>query len=361
MENQKFNSANYSFEPATHKTQQVIWIKFPYNKNLIEALKQVAKVKWSSSKKAWYAFDNDHHRQIFVLQAKSHTQEMFRQIHAVNQPAIQRYVQQLQLKAYSPNTIRTYTIEFAQLLKTLSSHKVDDLSSEKVRSYFLYCINTLKLSETSVHSRMNAVKFYFEQVLKRDKIFLEIPRPKKPSTLPKALSVQDVKKMLGTVENDKHKLLLMLCYGMGLRVSELVKLKVTDIDSKRMQVLVQSGKGKKDRYVNLPQSILKLLRAYYKEYKPKKFLFEGHFGGAYSVRSVQNVFKSAMRKAKIYKPVGIHSLRHSYATHLLEAGTDISFIQKLLGHNNIKTTLIYTQISDKNLSKVQSPLDKLLE
>src|SRR5690606_34178371 len=106
------------------------------------------------------------------------------------------------------------------------------LSSERVRSYFLYCINTLKLSETSIHSRMNALKFYFEQVLKRDKIFLEIPRPKKPSTLPKALSVQDIRKMLATTENSKHKLLLMLCYGMGLRVSELVKLKITDIDSK---------------------------------------------------------------------------------------------------------------------------------
>lgn len=361
MENQAFNPKNYKVELATHKAQQVIWIKFPYNTKLIEALKQVAKVKWSNSNKSWYAPDVSQYRRLFGLEQKTYNKEALQHIHAANQKAFKRYVQQLQLKAYSPNTIRTYTVEFAQLLKTLGGHKVDDLSSERIRSYFLYCVNTLKRSETAIHSRMNAVKFYFEQVLKRGKIFLEIPRPKKPSTLPKALSVQDVKKMLDAVENNKHKLLLMLCYGMGLRVSELVKIKISDIDSKRRQVLVRSGKGKKDRYVNLPKSILETLRSYYKEYKPKEFLFEGQFGGAYSIRSVQHIFKNAMRKAKVYKPVGVHGLRHSYATHLLEAGTDIAFIQKLLGHKDVKTTLIYTQISNKSLARVKSPLDQLLE
>ena len=361
MENQKFNVENYKFELGTHKDQHVIWIKFPYNNKLIEALKQAVKMKWSNSNKSWYTLDVSHYRQLFGIEQKVHTKATFQQINTVNQEAFERYVQQLKLKAYSPHTIRTYTNEFAQFLKTLGAYKVNDLSSERVRSYFLYCINTLKLSENTIHSRMNAIKFYFEQVLKRDRIFIDIPRPKKPSKLPKALAVQDVRKMLASVENTKHKLLLMLCYGMGLRVSELVKLKITDIDSARMQVLVQSGKGKKDRYVNLPQSVLEALRSYYRTYKPTEFLFEGQFGGAYSIRSVQHVFKEAMRKAKINKPVGIHSLRHSYATHLLEAGTDIAFIQKLLGHNDVKTTLIYTQVSDKKIAQIQSPLDNLLK
>ena len=146
---------------------------------------------------------------------------------------------------------------------------------------------------------------------------------------------------------------------MGLRVSEIVNLKITDIDSKRMQVLVRQGKGKKDRYVNLPESILKELRAYYVAYKPKEFLFEGRYGDQYSIRSVQAVFKNAMKKARINKKVGIHSLRHSYATHLIEQGTDIRFVQELLGHKDIKTTMIYTSLTDQTKRKIKSPLDNL--
>ncbi|MFA5557817.1 MAG: tyrosine-type recombinase/integrase, partial [Flavobacteriaceae bacterium] len=263
------------------------------------------------------------------------------------------------LKGYSPNTIRCYTTEFSQLLKTLKSYPVNQLSTDKLRGYFLYCINTLKLSENMIHSRMNAIKFYFEQVLNNEKFFMDIPRPKKPSLLPKALSTHDIKKMLGTIDNQKHELLLKMTYGMGLRVSELVNLKITDIDSKRMQVLISQSKGKKDRYVNLPKSVLDLLRKYYLQYKPKYYLFEGQYGGQYSVRSVQAVFKKAMQKAKINKKIGVHSLRHSYATHLIEQGTDIRFVQELLGHKEIKTTMIYTGLTDITKRKIKSPLDNL--
>ena len=146
---------------------------------------------------------------------------------------------------------------------------------------------------------------------------------------------------------------------MGLRVSEIVNLKITDIDSQRMVVLIEAGKGKKDRYVALPTSILEELRNYYRANRPTKYLFEGQNGGQYSVRSVQAVFKDAMEKAKINKSVGIHGLRHSYATHLLESGTDMVFIQKLLGHQDIKTTEIYAKVSNRILSNVKSPLDDL--
>ena len=210
-----------------------------------------------------------------------------------------------------------------------------------------------------LHSRFNAVKFYFEVVLKREKIFVAIPRPKKPSSLPKVINAQDIKRMFAVTKNLKHLLILKLCYGMGLRVSEIVKLKITDIDSKSMQVLIAQAKGKKDRYVNLPESVLPDLRNYYMTYLPKEYLFEGQYGGQYSLRSAQLVFKEALNKAKVNKQVGIHSLRHSYATHLLEAGTDISYIQQLLGHNNIKTTLLYTQVGQKDLKKVKSPLDNM--
>jgi site-specific recombinase XerD len=146
---------------------------------------------------------------------------------------------------------------------------------------------------------------------------------------------------------------------MGLRVSEIVGLKISDVDSNRMIVHIESGKGKKDRYTPLPHSVLEGLREYYKAYQPKDFLFEGQYGGQYSIRSVQAVFKTAMKKAKINKAVGIHGLRHSYATHLMEAGTDMVYIQKLLGHKDIKTTQIYAKVTDKQLSRVKSPLDDL--
>ena len=146
---------------------------------------------------------------------------------------------------------------------------------------------------------------------------------------------------------------------MGLRVSEIVKIKISHIDSQRMQVLISGAKGKKDRYVNLPKSILEPLRAYYKSYNPKIWLFEGQYGGAYSARSVQAVFKRAMNKAGVKKQIGIHGLRHSYATHLLESGSDLRYIQQLLGHHNIKTTQIYTHVSNTHISKIKSPLDVL--
>ncbi len=352
-----FNLQNYSFELGQHKDKNVIWISFSKDPELIAQLRSNVKAFWSQSNKKWYVADNLQHRNLFGIEPNYFGKNAFLEISSINQPALQRYVEQLKLKGYSSNTIRTYSTEFVQLLKILKNHPVEDLSAEKLRSYFLYCINTLKLSENLIHSRMNAVKFYFEQVLHREKFFMEIPRPKKPSLLPKAISTKDIKKMLEKIDNPKHQLLLKMCYGMGLRVSELVNLKITDIDSNRMQVLVSSGKGKKDRYVVLPESVLEQLRTYYIEYKPKEYLFEGQSGGQYSIRSVQQVFKNGMKKAKINKRVGVHSLRHSYATHLIEQGTDIRFVQELLGHNNIKTTMIYTSLTDASKRKIKSPLD----
>ncbi|MDX1906577.1 MAG: site-specific integrase [Bacteroidia bacterium] len=347
------------FEPARHNNEAVILIRFTYDAALVASVRQMPGAKWSHSKKAWYVRDTEQYRQKFGIGINLIKDSTLAHIAPVNHAPYQAFVETLQLKAYSKNTIRTYTHEFAQLLQTLRSNSVDDLSSERLRSYFLYCINTLKLSENTLHSRINAIKFYFEQVLKREKFFFDIPRPKKPSTLPKAIHAQDIKKLLEVTANLKHNTMLKLCYGMGLRVSEIVNLKIKDIDSKNMQVFIERAKGKKDRYANLPETILEQLRAYFLEYKPKVFLFEGQYGGQYSIRSVQKVFSDALKKAKINKDVGIHGLRHSFATHLLEAGTDIAFIQELLGHQDIKTTLRYTQVSSQSIKKIKSPLDTI--
>jgi integrase/recombinase XerD len=352
-------STKVQYELGCHKKENVIFIRFDYDAALIARVKKLVGVSWSQSQKSWYVLDNEQNRTRFGFEQKPAGEGAIERIHAVNEAAYQRLLEQLQLKAYSPNTIRTYRNEFAQLLYILKENAVDDLTPERLRSYFLYCINELKLSENTMHSRINAIKFYFEQVLKREKFFFEIPRPKKASTLPKTINAKDIKRLFEVTENLKHNTMLKLCYGAGLRVSEIVNLKITDIDSKNMQLFIEKAKGKKDRYVNLPESILEQLRAYYKEYEPKEYLFEGQYGGKYSTRSAQKVFQNAMEKAKVNKDVGIHGLRHSFATHLLEAGTDIRFIQELLGHKDIKTTLIYTQVTNNSLKKIKSPLDNI--
>ena len=348
------------YEIGSHKGKEVIFIRFEYNAELITQIKKMVGAQWSQSQKAWYVLDSALYREKFGLSPKQVTSKaVLSSISAINQIEIQRYIEVLQLKAYSPSTIRTYHSEFTQLLLLLQEHSVYDLTPERLRSYFLYCINELKLSENTLHSRINAIKFYFEQVLKREKFFFDIPRPKKPSILPKVIHPQDIKRLFEVTTNLKHNTMLKFCYGMGLRVSEIVAVKITDIDSKNMQVLIERSKGKKDRYVNLPETLLEQLRLYFKEYKPKKFLFEGQYGEQYSVRSAQKVFSDAMKKAKINKVVGVHGLRHSFATHLLEAGTDITFIQQLLGHNDLKTTQIYIHVSKKSIKNIKSPLDTM--
>ncbi len=355
------NNSIVKYELAHHKGKEVIFIRFDYDVALIARVKKLVGVQWSQSQKAWYVLDTAMYREKFGLSPKNPIgKEVLSNIHPINQPVLQRYIEILQLKAYSPNTINTYRNEFAQLLYILKDTKVDDLDADRLRGYFLYCINTLKLSENTLHSRINAVKFYFEQVLKREKFFFEIPRPKKPSILPNVLAISQVEKLFSNLENLKHKTMLYLAYSAGLRVSEVVNLKIKDIHSERMVINIKGAKGKKDRTVSLSEGILELLRKYYTVYTPKEWLFEGQYKDSpYSTRSLQQIFHRAKDASKIMQPVTFHSLRHSYATHLHEAGTDIKLIQELLGHNDLKTTLRYTHVSNLTLEKIKSPFDNL--
>ena len=304
--------------------------------------------------------DTPQYRTRFGLQVDLVGKEVLSHINSVNQPALTLLIETLQLKGYSDNTLKTYRNEFAQLLYVLKSNSVNDLDSERLRRYFLYCTNTLKLSENTMHSRINAVKFYFEQVLKREKFFFEIPRPKKPLTLPNVLAISQVEKLFAQLENLKHKTMLYLAYSAGLRVSEVINLKVKDIHSARMVINIRGAKGKKDRTVALSVGILDLLRKYYVAYKPTDWLFEGQYKDTpYSTRSLQQIFHRAKTAAKISQDVTFHSLRHSYATHLHESGTDIKLIQELLGHNDLNTTMRYTHVSNRTLENIKSPFDNL--
>ena len=272
-----------------------------------------------------------------------------------------RMEQLLQLKGYSISTQRTYKNEFGIFLKQIKNVAAQSFPVERIKAYLQYCYAELKLSEATIHSRMNALKFYYEQVLGRDKFFWEIPRPKKPFQLPRVISEEKVLQGLLQTENIKHRTLLMTAYSAGLRVSEVVKLKLTDINADRMQLFIERAKGKKDRMATLSPFTLQLLRDYAAVYKPMHWLFEGFPKTDHiSIRSAQAIFKQAYKSLGLPPSVSFHSLRHSYATHLLENGTDIKYIQELLGHNDINTTLRYTHVSMKAMEKIESPLDKIL-
>ncbi len=350
----------FTFSLGEHRNQKVIFISFDNNPELLAQIKDLTGSNWSQTKRMWYVPDVIEYRSRFgLLSDYTIGNRALSKIPIFNQFEIQRLIDQIKLKGYSPNTSRSYTNEFVQYLHYLDEIPAKTCTENEIKNYLLHCINELKLTESSIHSRINAIKFYYEKVLFQDKIFVEIPRPKKQLKLPKALNLNEIRRIFEVTKNLKHNTMLKLCYGMGLRLSEIINLKISNIDSQTMQVHIERGKGKKDRYVNLPESILEQLRTYYMKYRPKEYLFEGQYGGSYSPRSIQQVFKNSLLKASINKKVGIHSLRHSYATHLLESGTDIRFIQELLGHNDIKTTLVYTHVSDKSLRKIISPLDQL--
>lgn len=350
----------YNFIPGTHKSQKVIWIEFKFDSLLKKALRtKFPSVKYSASKKSWYLPDYKSVREILQLPFTSPIDKHLNKLPKVNQQALIDLYNLLLIKKYSLHTVRTYVSEFAAFLYLLNNHNADDLDENRIKDYFLYILKKHKLSESKLNGRINALKFYYEQVRHRSRFFINVPRPKSPSLLPSVLSKKEIKKIFSVATNLKHGLMLKLTYGMGLRVSEIVSICVKDIDSERMQVLIRAGKGKKDRYVNLPESVLEPLREYYKAYKPKEYLFEGKYGGKYSISSAQKVFKAHMKKAKINKKIGVHGLRHSYATHLMEAGANMRFIQELLGHNSIKTTQIYTKVSTASKSNIKSPLDGL--
>ena len=280
-------------------------------------------------------------------------------IDSVNAHVIKAMSDHLIIKAYSNSTIKTYLNEMRQFLYRLGKIPADELQPAHLKRYFVYCFENLHLSENTLHSRMNAIKFYYEQVLHRERFFWEIPRPKKPMQLPKLLNEEELRKLFNALSNKKHKAMLFTVYSAGLRVSEIVNLKLKHIDSERMQILIENAKGKKDRYVNLSPILLDILRKYIQQYepRPKLYLFESEqTGNAYPTRTVQQIFSNAKRDAGILKDVGIHSLRHSFATHLLDKGIDVVFIQKLLGHNNIKTTLRYLHVTNKDLVHILSPL-----
>ena len=265
---------------------------------------------------------------------------------------------ELVVRKYNRRTIKLYLHYNEELLK-FSNKTSYQISNDDVRDYLYYLSEKKNASASTLNIVINALKFYYGEVLKREFVY-EITRPKKDKKLPAVLSPEEVSGILSSVNNIKHKLILMLIYSAGLRVSGVVKLKPEDIDAERKLIHIKGAKGRKDRYTMLSDVAMKTLREYQRKYKLQTWLFLGQRKDKHiSIRTVQAIFEQARDKAGIGKDVTVHSLRHSFATHLLENGVDLRYIQKLLGHKHSKTTEIYTHVSNKNLREIKSPLDML--
>jgi integrase/recombinase XerD len=273
---------------------------------------------------------------------------------------LQAFKQWLQSRRYSPSTIKTYTEALKSFLVYFNDKPVSTLTNQDVIDYNTHYILKKNLSTSFQNQVVNAIKLYFNTLQNIEIVIDKIHRPRREKLLPNVLSKDEIKKILEAHSNIKHKTMLSVIYSCGLRRSELINLKPADIDSKRNIIIIRQAKGKKDRIVPLSQKVLALLRTYYIGYKPVTWLFEGQRGNEpYDERSLANVLKQAVEKANIQKPVSLHWLRHSYATHLLESGTDLRYIQELLGHSSSKTTEIYTHVSTNHLQNIKSPFDDL--
>ena len=271
------------------------------------------------------------------------------------------YLEKLEQKRYSASTIKTYVAYFKDFIHYFRETDIDKLTKNEINAYIHQLIKKQKISPSQQNQRINAIKFYYERVLDLPKLYFDIDRPRKSFELPKVLSEQEVLQLLEATRNLKHKTLLATIYSAGLRRSEIVNLRKEDVDFDKSIIFIRGAKGKKDRITLLSDANARLLKVYLEQYRPKYWMFEGPERKKYSTSSISRGLNKAVAMAGLNKRVTPHMLRHSFATHLLEQGVDMRYIQNLLGHESTKTTEIYTHVSKKSLHKILSPLDRILE
>ena len=358
-----------------HRDQKVVLVRFDYNLKLIEQVKKLTGSRWSQTRRCWYIPVDNFHLDIFLNTisgiadidasnikdggASKISTGRIKKSFSTKLP--KGYLEILEQKRYAKSTIKTYTSYFREFVDYFSGQSLEEVSVEQINDYLLKLIHEESMSSSKQNQFINAIKFYYEKVLGRERQYYKVERPKKEEKLPDVLSKEDIASMIKFTKNLKHKSVIVIIYSCGLRRSEAINLKLTDIDSKRMLVKIRGGKGGKDRYVQLADGTLKVLRKYFKEHKPIEWLFTGQKGGQYSVESIEKIVKKAAKRAKIQKNVYPHILRHSFATHHLEQGTDLRYIQEWLGHNSSKTTERYTHVSQTDFRRFRNPLDDIMD
>lgn len=343
---------NWSAQITTHKGSKRIAVYFEKNAELIARIKEIEGARWSQTLMAWHLPDTEENRVRFNLTPHSHS---LPSVDGIAQ--IEKFKQWLRSKRYSESTLTTYSEALKSFLIFYREKPIADITNEDVIVYNNEYILKNNLSISYQNQTINSIKLFFKIIHDSKIVIEELHRPKNAKRLPNVLSKEETFQLIDLTTNLKHKTLLALIYSSGLRISEAINMKITDIDSQRMLIHVKNAKGKKDRYTILSTKVLGLLREYYTVYKPKTYLFEGQYGEQYSSRSAQSVLQQSAKKAGITKEISLHTLRHSFATHLLESGTDLRYIQDLLGHSSPKTTMIYTHVTSTSLKKIINPFD----
>jgi integrase/recombinase XerD len=353
-----------------HKEVPVVLIKFPYDNELGNVVRKIKHAKWSFTNKAWtvpYSIENlNEIKNAFEPICKTDAtllKEKVKQYIAdpknkeLNADAlnkIEKFKDWMRSRRYSESTIGTYTDALRIFLKYYHHKNINEITNDDVIEFNNKYILANNFSASYQNQVVNGIKLFFRKVENLALNIDLIHRPKRSHPLPNILSKEETKKILEIHTNIKHKVMLSLIYACGLRRSELLNLKPEHIDSDRGLIIIKQAKGKKDRIAPISDKIIVMLREYYKLYKPNYWLFEGQKKGEkYTAESLQSVLKQALTKANIMKPATLHWLRHSYATHLLESGTDLRYIQELLGHKSSRTTEIYTHVSTKSIQKIK--------
>jgi len=355
-----------SNDPSGH-----IILSFPYDPLLVAKVKTIDGRKWDPVQKHWSfpnrdgllekilkVFGDENVQMDPALQANLPKTSSSDDVAKKEQSQFEDLRKELASRKYSYKTIKGY-LYYNKGLVRYAGKRPSEIKDEDIKDYLVYLSEEKGAATSTLNQAINALKFYYGIVLKK-KFIYEVRRPRKDKKLPVVLSQEEVARILTSVQNTKHRAILMLVYSAGLRVGEVVRLKPEDIDDKRMLIHIRGAKGRKDRYTMLSETALNVLREYLRQYRPENWLFEGARSGRYlSTRSAEKIFEHACQRANIKRDVSIHTLRHSFATHLLESGTDLRYIQEILGHQHSKTTEIYTHVSTKSIGKIKSPLDNL--
>ena len=360
-----------------HRNKVQLLLEFKYNQAIIDIVKSINGFMWSQTLRGWYVLFSAEkvsevkkalnlqasfiiHQSLYETISTKYEREM-RNLSEENKAILRLYAMYLQGKQYSESTVKTYSTFIADFLEYLQPQAVATATNRSVELFIENVFLPRKYSISTHRQFISAIKlfavFYPEGKLEEAKF----TRPKKSRILPTVLSKEEVIDLLRYTKNLKHRAVLAMIYSAGLRISELLQLQLQHIDIDRRQIIIKNAKGRKDRLVILAESFIPLLANYLTSYMPKKYFVEGEPGGPYSAESVRAFLKRSCKMARIQKRVTPHTLRHSYATHLLENGIDLRYIQELLGHAKPETTMIYTHVSKKDLLKIESPLDVALK
>jgi site-specific recombinase XerD len=347
-----------------------IKINFSYNPEYVEKIRQIRGAWYHPREKCWSLEDSDLILTRFFEKFKGVKIELDPKLakrapaveHGFGAPGVSYHFNELKrelnIRCYSPKTYKAYLRSNEELVKH-ANKLPQSITETDIKNYLNYLVTDRKLKPGSLDLVDSALRFYYIKVLKRN-LFADIPRPKREKKLPVTLNDQEVALIIGAVTNIKHRTLLMVAYSAGLRVGEIIRLKLHDIDMERKLIHIKSAKGKKDRYTPLAQTALEMIRIYCKFWRPRHWLFPGQNKDTHiCVRTAEKIFENAVSKAGITKKVSIHSLRHAFGTHMMDKNVELRYIQEIMGHKHSKTTEIYTHVSNKDISQLDNPLDRL--